>query len=253
MDNSSLGGNGIDTIFIDNVKVSSTDIVMDDELEDSPMYGTTISSLIDLSGGGGHNNVSDSDAGALTGIALIGIDSSHGTWWYSLNNGNTLFQVGTVSSTQALLLAADGATRLYFSAAADFSGTLTDAITFRAWDRTSGSNGDTANTSINGGATAFSTATDTAALKVVAVNDAPVAHDDRSPASTPPGPVANAANGHYYKLVADGSRLLPCRRAGHGGYLATITSAAENSLSWDWDQQCRLPRRLRRGDGTWQW
>ena len=55
-----------------------------------------------------------------------------------------------------------------------YNGTLANAITFRAWDQTSGSNGTLADTSTNGGTTAFSTATDTASLVVTAVNDAPV-------------------------------------------------------------------------------
>src|SRR5207244_659215 len=46
---------------------------------------------------------------------------------------------------------------------------------FRAWDRTIGANGGLADCTGNGGTTAFSTVTDTAALTVNAVNDAPTA------------------------------------------------------------------------------
>jgi hypothetical protein len=70
-------------------------------------------------------------------------------------------------------LAADANTRLYFQPAANFNGTIASAITFRAWDQTSGTNGGTADTSPNGGSTAFSTATDTASLTITLVNDAP--------------------------------------------------------------------------------
>ena len=42
------------------------------------------------------------------------------------------------------------------------SGAIADALTFRAWDRTSGANGGTADTTVNGTGTAFSAATDTA-------------------------------------------------------------------------------------------
>jgi hypothetical protein len=47
------------------------------------------------------------------------------------------------------------------------------AITLRAWDRTSGSNGGTADTTTNGGTSAFSATSDTVALTVAALNDAP--------------------------------------------------------------------------------
>jgi hypothetical protein len=43
-----------------------------------------------------------------------------------------------------------------------------------AWDQTSGTHGATANTSANGGSTAFSVASDTVSLGVTDVNDAPV-------------------------------------------------------------------------------
>ena len=47
---------------------------------------------------------------------------------------------------------------------------LTEGITFRAWDRTSGTAGTTTDTADNGGATPFSTATETASIVVNAVN-----------------------------------------------------------------------------------
>ncbi len=46
-------------------------------------------------------------------------------------------------------------------------------ITFRAWDQTSGTVGTKVDASTNGGATAFSTATEVASITVTAVNDAP--------------------------------------------------------------------------------
>src|SRR5205085_3118514 len=116
---------------------------------------------------GGLDNITDPDTGAVTGIALTGTDTSHGTWFFSTNNGGTWAAVGAVSNTSALLLSADANARLYFQPSATFTGTDTSAITFRAWDQTSGSNGATGvNTSSNGGATAFSIATDTADITI---------------------------------------------------------------------------------------
>ena len=79
-----------------------------------------------------------------------------------------------MSDASAQLLAADASTRLYFQPNANYNGTQAGAITFRAWDQTTGSNGTTADTSTSGSSTAFSTVTDTASLTVTAVNDAPV-------------------------------------------------------------------------------
>jgi len=136
--------------------------------------GTLVSSLVDLPGGGGLDNVADADTGAVTGIALTGTDSANGTWYYSIDNGANWNAVGVVSDAAALLLAADANARLYFQPNANFDGAVPGGITFRAWDQTSGVNGGTADASINGGATAFSTANDTASISVTAVNDAPV-------------------------------------------------------------------------------
>ena len=108
------------------------------------------------------------------GIAITATDTTNGTWFYSTNNGTSWNALGAVANNNALLLAADANTRLYFQPNADYNGTLANALTFRAWDQTSGNNGTLSDASTNGGTTAFSTATDTASLTVTAVNDAPV-------------------------------------------------------------------------------
>ncbi|MGX1362261.1 VCBS domain-containing protein [Bradyrhizobium elkanii] len=136
--------------------------------------GTLVSSLVDLNPpSGGLDNVTDVDSGAVTGIALTGTDTSHGTWFFSTNNGATWTAVGAVSNTTALLLSADANTRLYLQPSASFSGTDTGAITFRAWDQTSGSNGVKVDTSSNGGTTAFSTSTDTANITINTTDTTP--------------------------------------------------------------------------------
>src|SRR5258708_3380158 len=136
--------------------------------------GTVVSSLVSLSGSGsGAQNVTDPDVGANLGIAVVGADSANGTWYYSTNNGGTWSALGAVSTSSARLLAADANSRLYFKPNANWNGTVPDGVTFRAWDRTTGTNGLTGDTTANGGATAFSTATDTASIDVLSVNDAP--------------------------------------------------------------------------------
>ncbi|EMI15277.1 Cadherin domain protein [Rhodopirellula maiorica SM1] len=93
------------------------------------------------------DNVSDADSGAALGIAVTAANTTNGTWYYSIDNGSTWNALGAVSDSNARLLAADANTRLYFQPNADYFGTLADAITFRAWDQTSGSNGGVADTS----------------------------------------------------------------------------------------------------------
>ena len=51
----------------------------------------------------------------------------------------------------------------------NWSGTVSNGLTFRAWDQTTGTAGGTADTTTNGGSTAFSTATASASITVNAV------------------------------------------------------------------------------------
>jgi hypothetical protein len=141
--------------------------ILEDDLANP---GTLISAII---ASGGVNFITDVDAGAVQGLAIISADISNGTWQYSLNNGGSWNALGAVTPTSGRLLASDGVTRIRFLPASNFNGTFDPAITFRAWDTSSGANGGIADPSVNGGTTAFSTATDTASISVTAVNDAP--------------------------------------------------------------------------------
>ncbi|NER38424.1 MAG: ExeM/NucH family extracellular endonuclease [Oscillatoria sp. SIO1A7] len=113
---------------------------------------------------------SDSNLNNEKGIAVTAVENSNGTWQYSLD-GTSWSSLAAATETAARVLSATSQIR--FLPAADFSGTVADGISFRAWDGTSGSNGATIDASINGGATAFSTATETASITVNAINDAP--------------------------------------------------------------------------------
>ena len=102
--------------------------------------GTLVSGLVDFAVPAGQvDNVTDVDSGALLGIAVTAADTTNGAWWYSTNNGASWNVLGAVASNNARLLAADANTRLYFQPNANYNGTLASAITFRAWDQTSGS------------------------------------------------------------------------------------------------------------------
>ncbi|HEV8327822.1 MAG TPA: DUF4347 domain-containing protein, partial [Nitrospiraceae bacterium] len=165
--------------------------------------GTLVSTLVDFASPAGQvDNVTDPNLGALLGLAVTAADTTNGTWFYSTNNGASWNPLGAVANANARLLAADANTRLYFQPNANYNGTLASAITFRAWDQISGSNGALADTSTNGGTTAFSTATDTASLVVNAVNDAPVLDVSRSPVLSAINEDAGAPVGAVGTLVS---------------------------------------------------
>jgi ELWxxDGT repeat protein len=115
---------------------------------------------------------SDPDAGALKGIAVVGL-SMNGTWQYSLDGGNSWRNFGKASATDARLLPANSQTRIRLLPAKDYDGQAT--MYYRAWDRTQGLPGSLFDlTGHLGGRNAFSTALDSAKITVLPVNDAPV-------------------------------------------------------------------------------
>ena len=186
---------------------SSRTPVLTTETEDAGIpagpVGTLVSGLVDGAVPAGQvDNVSDADADALLGIAVTATDATNGTWFYSVDDGTTWDTLGTPSGSSARLLAAT-AGRLYFQPDPDVNGVIDPAITFRAWDQTSGVDGGTVDVTINGGTTAFSSVTDTASLTVTAVNDAPVLDSSRTPVLTtetedagiPAGPVGTLVSG----------------------------------------------------------
>lgn len=159
---------------LDASRSPSLSAVLEDAAAPSGAVGTLVSALVDFASPAGQvDNVTDANSAPLLGIAVVGADTSQGSLWYTTDGGSAWSALGSPSVAAARLLAADSNTRIYFKPSANFSGTLGSAITFRAWDRTSGSAGGTADTTVTGGTTAFSTATDTAAVTVTAVNDAP--------------------------------------------------------------------------------
>src|SRR5262249_51885704 len=134
-------------------------------LEDEPNnFGIPVFDLIN-----GH--VTDPDDEAQTGVAITAVDTTNGVWQFSGNAGLSWTNIGNVSPSSALLLTTNENAALRFVPNSNFNGTVTNGITFRAWDRTSGAEGSLANTSANGGTTAFSTATASSSITVLPVND----------------------------------------------------------------------------------
>lgn len=159
---------------LDTSRSPTMNSVLEDAGVPSGAVGTLVSSLVDFAVPVGQvDNVTDADAGAQLGVAVTAADAN-GTWYYSVDNGANWSLLGAVSTANARLLAADSSTRLYFRPNADFNGNLASALTIRAWDQTSGTNGGLADTSTSGGMTAFSANTDSVRLTVTPVNDIPV-------------------------------------------------------------------------------
>jgi hypothetical protein len=119
------------------------------------------------------SSVADVDSLAAQGIAITGTTNGNGHWEYS-QDGTTWTPFGAVSDASSLLLVASDHIRFV----PDAQNGTSASFTYRAWDQTAGVSGGTADTTINGGTTPFSTAIDTASLSVSAVNDKPVLATD---------------------------------------------------------------------------
>jgi len=136
--------------------------------EDTPatsIAGALVSSIL--------GGVSDVDAGALQGIAVINLtEKVKGTWQFSLDDGASWTSFGTPSETAARLLLPEN--RVRFVPSANYNGT--PQLQFRAWDRTNGlAAGNVADTTgQKGGTGAYSAVSKSAALTVTPVNDKPV-------------------------------------------------------------------------------
>ena len=103
--------------------------------------GTLVSALI-----AGH--VSDPDATPQEGIAVIGADDTNGTWEYTTDGGSNWFAFGAIDATSARLLAAEASTYVRFVPDANWNGTVTNGLTFHAWDQTSSTAGGTADLTV---------------------------------------------------------------------------------------------------------
>ncbi len=158
--------------------------------------GTLVRDILASAGG---DRITDVDWGSLEGIAVTAVDNTHGTWQYTVNNGRTWLAFGMPTATTARLLGSDAGTRIRFVPHADWHGTVDPGLTFRAWDHTQAFNGQTADASIGGGATAFSAEMETAAITVNSV--APIG-GTRIEMTIVETPSATAGNGEVATLPA---------------------------------------------------
>ena len=179
----------------------------------------------------------DVDASAVSGIAVTANDNTHGAWQYSIDGGASWLAFGTASDAAARLLRSTDLVR--FVPTPDYNGTAT--ITYRAWDRTSGTAGSTADLSAatsygttkavtNGDETAFSATKQTATLTVSAVNDSPVL-TAAAPTLTP---LTEDDTGNAGQTIAS---VL-------GGSVSDVDSGASSGIA---------VTSLASGNGTWQY
>lgn len=196
-----LNGNPVTVDATENVSTSPS------AMAPSGAVGTLVSALI------GNGNVTDPDGAGvingatpgLLGIAITAADASLGTWWYSTNNGATWIEFAgggnAIAAGSALHLVADANTRIYFAPTQQYqTGSVSDALTFRAWDQFDGvANGTVSllptdapfGTGVNTEAAAYSSATQSISVMIQAVSQpvadgsatlASVSTDDSNPA-----------------------------------------------------------------------
>ncbi|ACC79090.1 beta strand repeat-containing protein [Nostoc punctiforme] len=132
------------------------------DVTDTENLGTLVSAIIATGTGG--NPITDVDTGAVEGIAVIGVDNTHGIWQYSTNGGNNWINFA-VSAISATLLR--DTEKVRFIPNAGYNGTA--EITFRAWDASDGNASGTTgvNPGVGGGTTAYSSATETASISIL--------------------------------------------------------------------------------------
>ena len=140
--------------------------------DDANSGGNSVKGIIESAEQGGQDRITDVDAGALEGMAVIEAVSSNGVWQYSLTAGANWLPFPAVSNTAAILL--NETSRIRFVPALGYSGSA--SFVFRAWDQSAGrENGQTGvDVSINGGTTPFSAQSETVVIEVLAVDDLPL-------------------------------------------------------------------------------
>lgn len=114
--------------------------------------------------------VTDSD-GDVCGIAIFAMTVNYGYWEYSMTKGLTWVRLAPVTTKTARLLGPN--TALRFIPAVGFTGTVTNGLEFRAWDRSQGTNGDTGDLTFYGSSTPYSGRTGKIGIAVGPVNHAP--------------------------------------------------------------------------------
>ncbi|WP_202969900.1 Ig-like domain-containing protein, partial [Endozoicomonas atrinae] len=165
--------------------------------DDSTNSGNTIAEIVT------DGSITDIDGNPVEAVAITSVDNSNGSWEYSVDGGANWAAIndGSLGENHALLL--DASNQVRFVPNADFNGAAT--FTVRAWDKSAGAVGDYADTTTNGGTTAFSPEIAPVGILVNAVNDAPVVDTNASLTLTTINEDDTNSGGNYVYQIAQGS------------------------------------------------
>ncbi len=106
---------------------------------------------------------------------MISINNTGGKWQYTIDSGTTWTAFGTVSGSSAVLLNANDTNRIRFVPDPNFRGSISNGITFRAWDQSDGYQPGQHGVYVytTGGSSPYSTQSETASLNIRSKNHAP--------------------------------------------------------------------------------
>ncbi|MCP4344248.1 MAG: PKD domain-containing protein, partial [Desulfobacterales bacterium] len=188
-----------DAPVLDDTASPSLTAIDEDDISDGNSVGEIVV----------NGSVSDTDGFPTESVAVTAVDNTNGKWQFSADNGATwkdfTAQTGSdvdISGTAVMLDADDS--RIKFISDDGWNGTA--SFTFRAWDMSSGTSGETADTGTNGGTSPFSSATNVAVIEVNALNDAPVLDNTATHTLTAIDEDDADNNGNTVaEIVADGS------------------------------------------------
>lgn len=131
--------------------------------DDVDNFGDRVSDIV-------AGTIVDIDNDSLLGMAIINVIDGGGNWQFSIDNGLTWQDVGTVSDTSALLVGQNDWLRYQPNG----KGRSVGFIDYRAWDQTTSGDGQRVDVTRNGGTSAFSVSVASAEIEASDVNDAPV-------------------------------------------------------------------------------
>lgn len=192
----------------------------DDATNNANNAGDTVAAIV-VDG-----SITDADGSAVEAIAVISVDDTNGKWQYSTDSGsswnNFSASSGGVNDISANARLLDTTNRIRFVPGLNYNGSAT--FTFRAWDKSSGSVGNTLNATSNGGSTSLSSSTDVATLTINPVNSAPAFTNLNGTPSFSEGSAAVVLDGDV--SVADVE--LDALNSSNGDYSGASLSIARN-------------------------
>jgi cyclophilin family peptidyl-prolyl cis-trans isomerase len=182
---SSTGGSTAFSADGDNVQIAVNDApvltaahpslgsVNEDSSVEFTFNAAFLKTLINGAAGSTTTTITDPNKSPYAGgIAITGL-TGDGTWEY-MAAGTSSYVAASIDPSHALLLSA-GTAKLKYTPKANSNSPAT--LTYVGWDKSAKKSGDVVDlsqSSYTGGATAFSTASDTTTLTVTPINDAPV-------------------------------------------------------------------------------